>query len=85
VENLTGVKVVTLKDFIETPRRAKLARREGEWVVINGPSDYEILFSRCNTPEKVLSWVRHLAEKSWVTCEHLTDFIDACEIKRLWI
>src|SRR5206468_3710987 len=36
---------------------------------------YEVTFTRCDTPEKILSWVAHLSEKSWMTAETLGEFV----------
>ncbi len=36
---------------------------------------YEIERSRANTPEKLLGWIAHLSEKTWVTPEHIRQLI----------
>lgn len=37
--------------------------------------EYDIQFSRCNTPEKLVSWIHHLLEKNWVTKDHISRLI----------
>jgi hypothetical protein len=36
---------------------------------------YWIDFDRCDTPEKILGWAEHLAEKTWVNTTLLRTFI----------
>lgn len=36
---------------------------------------YPIEFNRCDTPVKILEWVRHLCKKQWVTREHIAYFV----------
>lgn len=36
---------------------------------------YIIELFRCNTEEKILAWVLHLTEKTWVTCDIINEFI----------
>ena len=36
---------------------------------------YEIDFDRCDTPIKILDWVRQLCQKQWVTREQIGYFI----------
>lgn len=44
-------------------------------IVINVHDAYNIHIERCNTHEKILAWVFHLTEKSWMTKEILRHFI----------
>ncbi len=46
-------------------------------IVITTPNDqeYSVPLSRCDTYEKILSWVYHLSEKTWVTTEVVNEFI----------
>lgn len=40
---------------------------------------YDIDLTRCDTPEKILSWVQHLSDKSWVSPRTLSGFVaNAC-------
>ena len=41
--------------------------------IFNG--HYTITYERCDTSEKVLSWVVHLADKTWVTKDLIQEFI----------
>ena len=40
-----------------------------------GRSPYEIELSRIPTAEALLGWIQHLREKTWVTGEHVVQFI----------
>jgi hypothetical protein len=48
---------------------------EEDMIVFTSPARYEIRLDRCATAEQILSWVNHLAEKSWVTTPLLRRFI----------
>ncbi|EMF4673503.1 hypothetical protein ACN1OJ_004125 [Providencia stuartii] len=37
--------------------------------------EYEILISSCDTAEKLVTWIFHLTEKSWMNIELLRHFI----------
>lgn len=37
--------------------------------------EYDIELSRCDSPEKILSWVEHLLEKTWMEPDVLGKFI----------
>lgn len=37
--------------------------------------NYDIEFTRCNTPEKILGWIDHLSIKIWMTPEKMREFI----------
>lgn len=53
-------------------------------IVINVCVEYNIALSRCNTPEKILSWVWHLTEKTWMTNKVMRRFIElACSENRV--
>lgn len=46
----------------------------------NGLSPYDIELDRCDTPEKILAWVDHLTEKTWMTNDMFSEFIGvACK------
>ena len=38
--------------------------------------DYPIEYSRLDTAEKVVDWVRHLTGKGWITTRHLSALVD---------
>ena len=41
---------------------------------------YSIPINACNTPETILNWARHLAEKTWMTNEAMGEFLEkACK------
>ena len=52
---------------------------DGEFIVINIAVRYEIHLSRCNTPEKLLGWILHLCEKTWMSPAVLERFIEVAE------
>ena len=45
------------------------------YITINVKYEYNIELSRCNTHAKILAWVVHLAEKTWMTVELNERFI----------
>lgn len=48
-------------------------------IVINVSYEYNIELSRCNTPAKLLHWIWHLTEKTWMTNDVMRRFIEvAC-------
>ena len=49
---------------------------DGNCIVINVTHEYNIALSRCDTPEKLLGWVWHLCEKTWITRKVLCRFIE---------
>ncbi|WP_158755343.1 hypothetical protein [Dyella sp. S184] len=44
-------------------------------IVINVHNEYNIALSSCNTHEKILGWVFHLTEKTWISRDVLRRFI----------
>lgn len=44
-------------------------------IVINVKYKYEIRLSRCDTPEKLLWWISHLLEKTWMNKRVMKRFI----------
>jgi hypothetical protein len=48
---------------------------DGEDIVINLADEYCVPLSRCSTPEAILGWVQHLAEKTWITVPVIERFI----------
>jgi len=49
---------------------------EGTAIALQGPFSYSISLDTCDTLEKVVDWILHLAEKSWVTTELIESFIE---------
>lgn len=49
-------------------------------IVINVISEYNVALDRCNTAERLLNWILHLNEKTWMTPPVMNRFIRiACE------
>ena len=47
---------------------------------------YSVELNNCNTPEKILDWVMHLSEKTWMTTLMIRGFIRAaCEANNIKI
>ena len=44
-------------------------------ICINVEYEYPIDLVRCDTPEKLLSWVFHLSEKTWMTNDVMRRFV----------
>lgn len=45
------------------------------FAIDTGTYEYQIDFDRCNTVEKIMGWMNHLAEKTWMTKEMLNVFV----------
>lgn len=43
-------------------------------IVINVCYEYNVPIERCNSPEKLLGWIVHLCEKTWMTTTVLERF-----------
>lgn len=43
-------------------------------IVINVMYEYDIPIERCNTPDKLLAWMVHLCEKTWMNTAVLERF-----------
>lgn len=49
-------------------------------IIINVTHEYNIDLNRCDTAEKLLHWIWHLTEKSWMTNDVMREFIEvACQ------
>ena len=58
-------------------RDALLAKQvfvDGDRIIIDALYPYEIGLDRCDTHEKILAWVVHLADKTWVNPEIMQRF-----------
>jgi hypothetical protein len=69
------------------PRRSKLVRystSEGvpsfDLLADERGCWYEIEESRCNTAAKLVDWVAHLSEKTWMTTDHVEQLIELVAI-----
>lgn len=47
----------------------------------NEQADYNIELCRCDSPEKLLGWIRHLTEKTWLTMDMLDRFISVASVE----
>lgn len=59
-----------------------MVSNDGSFVTIcaNDHHEYEIEFELCNTPDKAVKWVYHLAQKNWCTPKLISRFLEACKI-----
>lgn len=48
---------------------------DGGDVVLNVGYEYRVALDRCNTAPRLLGWILHLADKDWMTNDHLAAFI----------
>jgi len=48
---------------------------DGFIVLACGGDNYDISMERLDTPEKILAWTVHLAQKNWMTKETLVEFV----------
>lgn len=58
-------------------RDALLAKQvfvDGDRIVLDVMYPYEITLDRCDTHAKILSWIVHLADKTWVNPEIMRRF-----------
>lgn len=51
-------------------------------IVLNG--HYEIDSERVNTKEKLVEWIYHLTQKSWVTTDHIKKLTEAAADLNNW-
>lgn len=68
------LKVLSFADFKERKPVVKF-RSKAFWM----NEHYFIEIERCDTPEKLIEWIRHLCYKSWVTTAHIQDLIMLAE------
>jgi len=57
---------------------------DGDQLVIDVAYKYEIELSRCNTPEKILSWAYHLTSKIWMNTDLIAKFIEVAAKQIGW-
>lgn len=70
-------------DFDDLKRREEELQRQvfvaDGHIVINVSYEYNIALNRCDSAEKLLHWIWHLTEKTWMTNEVMRRFIElAC-------
>lgn len=46
-----------------------------DFIVLNVSSEYSIPISECDSAEKLLGWISHLTEKTWMTMPVMARFI----------
>lgn len=67
-------------DLTKIPLPARLAwndpKRLAFYLQATGRYRYEIAHDRLQTPEDLLQWIRHLADKNWFDRERLQQFLD---------
>lgn len=77
--NDIGTRVLAMEERL----RKQVYLADGH-VVINVEYEYNIPLSACDTAEKILHWVWHLTEKTWMTNEVMRRFIEVvCGINKV--
>ena len=74
------MKVTKMEDMLEKwiAKDDELSKKvyiDGEHICINVKYEYPIELSRRDTPEKLLSWVFQLSEKTWMTNDVMRRFV----------
>lgn len=68
--------MVRLNDLVDLQDESKVETiTENNKVWFCFDNGYDIEWSRCNTPQKLIGWIRHLSEKNWFTHDVCNDFI----------
>jgi hypothetical protein len=65
-------------DYIEQMQQEarKLACLQDGFIVIDPDhTEYNIELSRCDSYEKIIWWISHLSEKTWITVPMIEQFI----------
>lgn len=65
VDETPGVEVYAVEVYVD-----------GDFVVLQASYDYAIPLDQCGTSERILGWVSHLCQKTWVTPDVIQRFID---------
>lgn len=67
-----------IRDHLTSVRQPPvLVKLEGEFFVFLRPEQPHFYYDfKCNGPASAIGWFMHMAEKSWVTKEHLRQFAD---------
>jgi hypothetical protein len=72
-----------IKDNLFSP----LVSIKDGWVSIktHAPDEtYEFSLSRCDTPERLLRWISHLCEKTWVRMDHIKSLVHTVSSHFKW-
>jgi len=65
------------EEYQETIERlSKMCYIKDDLLILQVGGEYNIALSRCDTAEKLLTWVHHLSEKTWMTRELLQFFME---------
>jgi hypothetical protein len=85
------MKIYTLTELLARPPRKAKVKTDRDGLHLAQccnrlpPDDwhysYFIGWQRIDTPMKLIHWVRHLSEKSWVDGQVIEELIDACNRK----
>jgi len=62
--------------LLEREELQKRIKIDDGYISINIVCPYEFELVRCDTHEKLVKWIYHLAEKNWVTTDVLRVFIE---------
>jgi len=46
-----------------------------DWLIVNIAYPYEIYKDRIDTDDKILGWIYHLSDKTWMSKDHIKRFI----------
>jgi hypothetical protein len=70
------ITLMSVADLLNEPDPRHWTVEDGYISTMAGGYPYDIELIRCNTPAKILGWVRHLAKKNWATSGVLLGFIE---------
>ncbi len=62
-----------INDILDKQDQVKITDKAIVFTVEN--ASYEIRLGQCNSHQRILYWVTHLLEKSWVTPQMVTSFV----------
>lgn len=70
---------LVIKCLADVRTRQSRVRIKGKYVVLDTGQvgyKYEFPLARCDTPSKLLAWVHHLSEKTWMSGRMIADLIE---------
>ncbi|MFH1748198.1 MAG: hypothetical protein ABIG44_14280 [Planctomycetota bacterium] len=68
-------KLINAADVGPPPDLSKVVYVAGGCININVDYEYNIALDQCDTPAKILSWMVHLADKTWMDLDIMQRFI----------
>ena len=75
----TTVELIRASDIKLGVKKSRVVASKN-YITLKIGYNYDIELSRCDTTEKILSWVLHLSRKNWMTGDMIHDFITtACD------